>query len=257
MKRNVWLGVMAGMAAALGTGCGVQRPLEAFKDRTFQVEFGPDGVITTPEHPEPVAHYSLYFSLPAELGNCDSLAPGVVATVNGDPDVSIVSNGCAWSGSMSPQFYYEVEPGAVPESVTLVLSDSTHTMEVEVENLFAAYGLDPRRADFDTNALARDGANPIARDEVLVFDRVPGQRAPSSLDGFINQHAQTGSRDFPLAPSVNGAELQFTVPRGLEVGQGVLSLSLTEAPAVLRCEGARTCQAEVSYHILTSVTVTR
>jgi len=258
MKRSVWLGAVAAIAAALGTGCGSSRPLEAFKDRTFRVDFGPDGTVTTPEHPEPVTHYSFYFSLPpASLGDCDSLAPGVVATVNGDSNVMNLGGGCTWSGSLSPVFYYEVEPGAVPESATLVLSDSTHRMEIEVENMIAAYGLDPRRDDFDTNVLARDGANPIARGEVLVFDRVPGQRAPSSLDGLISQGTPSGSREFPLAPTVNGAELRFTVPGGLAIGQGELLLDLKEAPAILRCEGARTCEAEVGYHILTSVTVTR
>jgi hypothetical protein len=255
MKRNTWVGVLAMLV--LGVGCGGRpRPLEAFKDRKFRIDFGRGSLTTS----APAGHYLLSFWLPESgTSSCTSLESDVVATVNDDPNVDLSPGGCVPTAASSPMFTYEVEPGQTAPDATIVVSDSTHRMEVRVENLFAAYRLQPRDPEFDPSLSFEEGANPVTRGEILTFDRVPNLRAAASFEASMSQERQVGQQYernyFEVHPTLDDAEMKVTMPTEIEDGMATLKVTVTENPVVLGCAGVASCEAEVHYGIESTVTI--
>jgi len=256
MKRCSWLGGVLAVLV-LGVGCGGVKPLDEFKDRTFQLHFMPGSVTTTPA---PAGRAVLFASLLMNGPDCNSLSPDVVATVNGDSNVRLGAGGCAFKGSSSPGFTYELDVGSTPQNATIVFEDGTHRMEIEIENLIASYRLQPQKAGFDPSKLYEEGANPVTRGEVLVFDRASDLRPVATFDANLQQDHEVGGRFestiHDVHPVLDGSRAEITVPTDVKDGMAYLGIRATERPAVLRCEGMRSCEVEVSYGIETTVTVT-
>lgn len=245
MKRCSWLGALA--AVALGTACGGVQPLEAFKDRTLVIDYSAGSMSVLLQQ--------------RSVSNCRSLSPDVVVTVNGDSGVGISPGGCSFTSSDDPLLTFKHQVTDVPQRATLVISDSTYRMEVEVEDLLAGYRFQARKPGFDPSLEFVENANPVARGEVLTFDQVPAVRTPD-FEANLSQEHQSGNPPkfswtyFDVQPAMSDGVAQVTIPADVDDGASTLVLDGTEHPAASRCEGPSACEVVVRYRIETTVTVT-
>jgi hypothetical protein len=236
----------------------VTQPLAAYKDTMLSSILAPGSITTTPTPP---GRYLLFLSL--GRANCDSLTSDVVATVNGDSNVSFAAGGCVPSGASGPMFTYELEAGDSRDA-TIVLTDGKDRMQVQVENLLAGYQLQPRKAGFDPSLNFQEGANPVARGEVLLFDRIPNVRAAASLEANMSQEHMVGTgsdarrewTNHDVHPALMGdAAVQVTIPTEVNAGEASLSVLTSEHPTIRLCEGVASCEAQVTYGMETTVTI--
>jgi len=252
MKRGSWFGVLVAFGAVLGAGCGGTRSLDAFKDRALVADLGntPDG-----------RGMLILLLQERSVSNCASLSSEVQVTINGNSNVDLSPGGCSLSTADSPMITQPVDLDDTPRSATIVLSDATARMEVEVADLFAAYRLRSLKPGFDAHVeLGQPGVNPVTRGEVLSFERVPAVR-DAAVEGSLQQeHVDSqGQRSWTildLPPAQDGAEVRVTIPAETSDGLAVLSLMTTEHPIISRCEGVASCQSEVMRFLQTDVTIT-
>lgn len=261
MTRSSWFGGLVALSLVLGAGCGGPQPLSAFKDGKVLITYGPGSFTTTPTPP---GRYVISILLQPGGFPCAVLESDATATLNGDIQMNVGQGSCGgFKGSSSPGFAVELDVNDVPQDATFVFSDDGYQMKVQVENLLAAYRLQPRKPGFDPDLEFQDGANPVMRGEVLIFDRTPSVRDAASFSAILSQEHMVGTAADPrfertehdVQPTLTGAELRLTVPGDVSDGRAELSIMATEAPAILACDGVRSCEAEISSWISTSVTV--
>jgi len=246
MKRGSWLGMLVAFGVVLGAGCGGVNSLDAFKDRLFFIDYS----FVTTDPGAPAGKGVLTVVLESKGLACGQLLPSVSATVNGDLNVRLDPGRCGGLLDRGNPFLTYELPVGDPQNATIVLSDDSHRMEVEVENLLARYQLQAEKAGFDPT-LVDPGANPVKRGEVLVFDRVPSLR-----DATLESNLYQGATNFDTQPNLSGAKVRVTIPTTVADGEARLAVSTTEHPAILRCEGVSSCEDHVEVRMDANVTVT-
>lgn len=253
MMRCAWFGVLAAFGVMLGAGCGGTASLDAFKDRALVVDFDSGGQGRGALH--------VLLSKKSLFSTCAGLSPDVQMTVNGALSGPPEPGGCGASSQSSPGFTFEMDVNDTPQSAIIAISDDTHRMEVEVADLFANYRIRPMKEGFDPNVqLGNAGVNPVARGEVLSFERIPAVRDVSLEASLQQEHLDSnGKRSwtiFDLESAQSGAQLQVTIPADASSGLGSLGMMTTDHPAVTRCEGVDSCESEIMLLLGTDVTVT-
>jgi hypothetical protein len=249
MRRSFWIVAMA----ALGAGCGGARSLDAFQDRQLVADLvgldapGQGMIVVLLEN--------------RSMSNCASLSSEVQVTVNGDPNVTLAPGGCSLTSSDSPMITFGVDLTDTPQTATVVLSDDTARMEVEVQDLIAHYQLTPLKAGFDPDVhFGQPGVNPVSRGEVLSFERAPAIQTALAEGSLQQEHVDAqGKHDwtiFELLPAQDGAQVQVTIPGDIGDGLATLSVMATTHPAITRCEGVAACTSQVMTGLQTDVTVT-